>query len=166
VLHVHPVLAFTGPDELHAAHVYADLARLAPDYRFGFTERRLRPISRRGAAAYVSSYFVTGKKGKEALQQSVLSPDMPRSIIYVSSKLTNRTGVTMRELRFRRFVWHVARRTGCDLEEARTIAELARSDSLDLSVDAFSASPRLLAQVFGREPPPRVGAPPTAAAGG
>ena len=106
-----------------------------------FTERRLRPISRRGAAAYVSSYFVTGKKGKEALQQSVLSPDMPRSIIYVSTKLTKATGVTMRELRFRRFVWHVARRAGCDLQEARTIAELARSDALDLTVDAFSASP-------------------------
>ena len=167
VLHVHPVLAFTGPDELHAAHVYAAaLARLAPQYGFGFTERRLRPISRRGAAAYVSSYFVTGGKGKEALQQSVLSPDMPRSIIYVSTKLTKATGVTMRELRFRRFVWHVARRAGCDLQEARTIAELARSDALDLTVDAFSASPRLLAQVFGREPPLRVGAPLTAAVGG
>jgi hypothetical protein len=109
---------------------------------------------------------VTGGKGKEALQQSVLSPDMPRSIIYVSTKLTQETGVTMRELRFRRFVFHIARRCLCDVEEARTIALLAQSDALDLRVDAFSPSPRLLASVLGREPPPRVGAPLPAAAGG
>jgi hypothetical protein len=83
------------------------------------------PISSRGAAAYVSSYFVTGKKGKEALQQSVLSTDMPRSIIHVSTKLSKQTGVTMRELRFRRFVWYVAREAHCNLEEARMIALLA-----------------------------------------
>jgi hypothetical protein len=33
---------------------------------------------------------------------------MPRSIIHVSVKLTEATGCTMRELRFRRFVWRVA----------------------------------------------------------
>lgn len=167
VLHVHPVLAFTRPDERYAAHLYAAvLAKLSPRYGFGFTERRLRPISRRGAAAYLSAYFVTGKRGKQTLQESVLSPDMPRSIIHVSTKLTQQTGVTMRELRFRRFVFHIARRCLCDLEEARTIALLAQSDALDLSVDAFSPSPRFLASVLGREPPPRVGAPAPAAAGG
>jgi hypothetical protein len=33
---------------------------------------------------------------------------MPRSIIHVSVSLTQATGCTMRELRFRRFVWRVA----------------------------------------------------------
>jgi hypothetical protein len=30
---------------------------------------------------------------------------MPRSIVHVSNRLTQHTGITMRELRFRRFVW-------------------------------------------------------------
>lgn len=155
VLHVHPVLAFTRPDERHAAHLYvAALAELAPRYGFGFTERRLRPISRRGAAAYLSAYFVTGKRGKETLQESVRSPDMPRSIIHVSVELTQRTGVTMRELRFRRFVYYVAREAMTSLEEARTIATLAQADALDLTIDAFVPSPRLLSQVLGRNAPP------------
>jgi hypothetical protein len=37
-----------------------------------------------------------------------MAADMPRSIIHVSVKLTEQTGCTMRELRFRRFVWKVA----------------------------------------------------------
>ena len=155
VLHVHPVLAFTCPEERRATHLYAGaLSELSPHYGFGFTERRLRPISRRGAAAYLSAYFVTGKKGKETLQESVRSPDMPRSIIHVSTELTQRTGVTMRELRFRRFVHHLARAASTSLEEARTIAVLAQTDAIDLTVDAFLPSPRLLAQVLGRNPPP------------
>ena len=155
VLHVHPVLAFTRVEERLAAHLYAEaLSRLARDYGFGFTERRLRPISRRGAAAYLSAYFVTGKKGKETLQESVRSPDMPRSIIHVSVELTQRTGVTMRELRFRRFVYYVAREAMTSLEEARTIATLAQADALDLTIDAFVPSPRLLSQVLGRNAPP------------
>jgi hypothetical protein len=155
VLHVHPVLAFTRPEERRAAHLYTGaLSELSHHYGFGFTERRLRPISRRGAAAYLSAYFVTGKSGKETLQESVRSPDMPRSIIHVSVELTQRTGVTMRELRFRRFVHYIAREAATSLEEARTIAALAQTDALDLRTDAFLPSPRCLAKVLGRNPPP------------
>jgi hypothetical protein len=39
------------------------------------------------------------------LRESVTTPDMPRSIVRVSTGLTQATGITMRELRFRRFVW-------------------------------------------------------------
>ena len=156
VLHVHPVLGFRTGAERHAAHLYAHyLAGLAPRYGFGFTERKLQTRSAKRVAAYLSSYFVTGKKGKLSLQESVMAADMPRSIIHVSTVLTKRTGVTMRELRFRRFVWFLADRLRCPLAEARLIATQATAGTLDLSVDIFVPSPRAIAQVLGRQPPPR-----------
>ncbi len=52
---------------------------------------RLRPLRAetpsyggKAAAAYLSSYFVTGKKGEEALQNSVRSRALPRSIVHLS----------------------------------------------------------------------------------
>ena len=104
-------------------------------------------------AAYLSAYFVTGKKGKESLQESVMAQDMPRSIIHVSTDLTQRSGVRMRELRFRRFVWFIATAARTSLAEARQIALQVVAGTLDLSVDAFLPSPRHLAQILGREPP-------------
>ncbi|MEA2410874.1 MAG: hypothetical protein QOC77_1435 [Thermoleophilaceae bacterium] len=109
VLHVHPVVAFGTPGQKAAAHSYLRrLVQLAPAYGFGFADRKLEPIAASAAAAYLSSYFVTGKKEKLALHESVSSPAMPRSIIWVSPRLTQVTGCTMRELRYRRFVWRCA----------------------------------------------------------
>jgi hypothetical protein len=109
VLHVHPVLAAGTPVQRHAAAIYLDaIQRFGPQYGFGFSKDRAKPMANRAAAAYLSAYFVKGKKGKVALHESVMHPAMPRSIIHVSRELTTRTGVTMRELRFRRFVWIVA----------------------------------------------------------
>ena len=109
VLHIHPVIAFGTPGEKAAAHLYVKLLHeLAPRYGFGIVDRKLKPMTAGAAAAYLSAYFVTGKKEKAALHESVMSQEMPRSIIHVSNKLTQRTGVTMRELRFRRYVWTVA----------------------------------------------------------
>jgi hypothetical protein len=130
------------------------LAQFASHYGFGYTERKLSTRSGKRVAAYLSSYFVTGKKSKLSLQESVLAPDMPRSIIHVSKELTQLTGVTMRELRFRRFVWFIADRAGCPLDEAREIAIRARAGTLDLSTDVFSPSPRRLTAILGRIPPP------------
>jgi len=42
---------------------------------------------------------------------------------------------------------------GTDLAEAREIALHAVAGTLDLSVDSYLPSPRLLAQTLGREPP-------------
>lgn len=155
VLHVHPVLGFKTPAERHAAHLYAKyLFGLAPRYGFGFTERKLQTRSAKRVAAYLSSYFVTGKKDKLSLQESVMAPDMPRSIVHVSTELTQHTGVTMRELRFRRFVWFLADRLCCPLAEARLIATQATAGTLDLTVDVFLPSPARITQVLGRRPPP------------
>ena len=62
------------------------LAELAPHYGFGFAERKVRPQPAQNAAAYLSSYFVKGKRGKETLWESARSPAMPRSIVHISVK--------------------------------------------------------------------------------
>lgn len=109
VLHVHPVLAFGTPGQRTAARLYLRfLTELAPQYGFGFANRNLEPATSGSAAAYLSAYFVTGAKEKTALHKSVMSSAMPRSLIHVSTKLSRATGVTMRELRYRRYVWRVA----------------------------------------------------------
>ncbi|MEA2494104.1 MAG: hypothetical protein QOJ29_2015 [Thermoleophilaceae bacterium] len=157
-LHVHPVVAYGTVRERRAADRYLVLVdELAPKYGFGYSERKKRIMPARAAAAYLSAYFVTGKKEKAQLHVSVMSKEMPRSIIHVSNRLTQATGCTMRELRFRRFVWRIVDRAGCDPEEARTIALLAKAGTLDLTIDAFVPSPRLLARVLGRTPPPMAG---------
>jgi hypothetical protein len=126
VLHVHPVLGVRTPAERHAAQLYARyLSEFAPQYGFGFTERKLASRSGKRVAAYLSSYFVTGKKGKLSLQESVIAADMPRSIIHVSTELTQKTGVTMRELRFRRFVWFVASKSNIFQSDMRIAREIA-----------------------------------------
>jgi hypothetical protein len=158
VLHAHPVVAYGTFQERRAADRYFDLVdELAPHHGFGYSERKRRIMPAKAAAAYLSAYFVTGKKEKAQLHESVTSNAMPRSIIHISVKLTMATGITMRELRFRRFVWRISDRTQCELVEARTIALLATAGTLDLSVDAFTPSPRMLAHVLGRTPPPRGG---------
>jgi hypothetical protein len=112
VLHVHPVLAFTTASEQLAARLYLrHLDELASTYGFGFVERKRLVMPARAAAAYLSSYFVTGSKEKATLQQSVMHKGMPRSIVHVSTNLTTRTGCTMRRLRLARFI-HV--RWGCN----------------------------------------------------
>ena len=52
VLHVHPVLAYATAREMAGARAYiARLAALAPQYGFGFMERKLKPKPSTGAAA-------------------------------------------------------------------------------------------------------------------
>jgi hypothetical protein len=128
VLHVHPVLGYATPRQRAAAiHYRARIEALSEKYGFGFVSQQAKAMETSAAAAYLSSYFVAGKGRKLSLHESVTSPAMPRSIIHVSPRLTESTGITMRELRFRRFVWVVARRLRVDLPTARLIAELARS---------------------------------------
>jgi hypothetical protein len=106
LLHVHPVLAYSTLEEKRAADRYLqELDRLRGSYGFGYVERKQRVRQPRAAAAYLSSYFVTGKRRKVALQESVQSGQMPHSIIHVSHRLTLKSRVTMRALRLRRFAW-------------------------------------------------------------
>ncbi|HEY8554994.1 MAG TPA: hypothetical protein VIL43_10695, partial [Burkholderiales bacterium] len=105
VLHVHPVLGYSTASEKRAAGRYVEhLAELAPKFGFGFVERKHRVLSASAAAAYLSAYFVKGRREKLELRESVMHPAMPRSIVHVSSRLTQATGCTMRRLRLKRFL--------------------------------------------------------------
>jgi hypothetical protein len=104
----------------------ARLAELAPQYGFGFVERKVKPPPAVNAAAYLSSYFVKGRRGKATPWESAQSAAMPRSIVHMSVRLTQETGCTMRLLRFARFVWVLWGRCGC---RDRSFVWRARKDS-------------------------------------
>lgn len=112
VLHAHPVLGYATALQMAGARAYLErLAQLAPSYGFGFVHHKrelVKAMPGQNAGAYLSAYFVKGGRGKTALWESVRSPAMPHSIVYVSTKLTKKTGCTMRTLRLRRalyFLW-------------------------------------------------------------
>lgn len=127
LLHVHPVLAYESAVQMAGARAYLKrLAELASSYGFGFVDsdpNMVKPMSAENAAAYLSSYFVNGGRGKAALWESVRSSAMPRSIIYVSTKLTLQTGCTMRMLRLKRALYYLWGES-LTVEEVRTVAQL------------------------------------------
>jgi len=110
LLHAHPVFAYSTLSEKVAADRYVEhLDELRHRWGFGYVERKRRVREPRAAAAYLSSYFVNGKGSKASLEESVRSEAMPRSIIHTSVVLTQRSGVTMRTLRLRRYAWKLWR---------------------------------------------------------
>ncbi len=112
LLHAHPVLAYSTPREKASADRYLEvLDALRLQYGFGYVERKHRGREPRAAAAYLSSHFIAGMGSKISLEESVQSNWMPRSIINVSKGLTQRSGITMRTLRLRRYAWVLWRET-------------------------------------------------------
>lgn len=106
LLHVHVVLGYSTLKEKAAADQYvAELCKRAPASGFGFVDRNKQVMEASAAAAYLSSYFVSGKKGKVSLTESVQSQSLPRSIVYVAPRLSKRSGITMRTLRLKRYLW-------------------------------------------------------------
>ena len=70
---------------------------------FGFVGRK-RGVSQQvmaadRAAAYLSSYFVTGKREKATLAENAKDPNLPRLLIWLTPTLTRQTGMTMRSRR-------------------------------------------------------------------
>lgn len=110
ILHVHPLLGYSTVAEKAAADAYLqELSRRAARHGFGYVDRKRQVREPTAAAAYLSSYFVAGKKGKMTLRQAVTERAMPPSIVYVNPELSQHSGVTMRSLRFRRYAWHLWR---------------------------------------------------------
>jgi hypothetical protein len=110
VLHLHLVVGYTIPAERAAADRYvAELSTRAPRHGFGFVDRKVEVKEPTQAAAYLSSYFVNGSGRKKALSETVQDRSMPRSIIYVATWLSKRSGITMRSLRLRRYAWQIWR---------------------------------------------------------
>lgn len=136
VLHVHPLLGYSTISERLAADVYKlELAKRAARHGFGFVDRKGEISHPRAAAAYLSSYFVSGKKGKLTLRESVTAQKMPKSIIHVSVLLTQASGVTMRSLRHKRYLWRVWGEAALRfvLAQGFTLQELIRADRAGIS---------------------------------
>lgn len=105
LLHVHPVIGCSTPIERRAADRYQqELVDRADRHGFGFVDRKQDVRDPRASAAYLSSYFVEGKKGKMTLRESVTTRAMPPSIVYVAPALSARSGITMRSLRLKRYL--------------------------------------------------------------
>jgi hypothetical protein len=132
VKHYHPVLLATTPRQRAAVQAYRNaLADLAPAHGFGFVSEKVKPQEATASAAYLSAYLITGKKEKAQLQHSVQHPAMRKSrVVWMTPRLTQQTGVTMRELRFRRFVFArygtILNLGGQWVHVARRLAELER----------------------------------------
>lgn len=125
VLHMHVVVGMATPAERHAAYLYvAELTRLAGRHGFGYVDRgkyahgqgrRIRMWEPLHAARYLAKYLAPiDGEGKLSLTETVTRQDVPAHITYVSRKLTQRTGVTMRHLRIVRLVYVVATRLEID----------------------------------------------------
>jgi hypothetical protein len=113
--HVHPVFSVPTPADVVLASAYfAELGRLAPRHGFGFVGRKRgvseRIMAAKRAAAYLSSYFVTGKQDKATLSDNAKDPNLPRLLIWLAPTITRQTGITMRSRRRCRQLWAV--RTG------------------------------------------------------
>ena len=118
VPHVHVIVGMGTSDERAAAQALVEeLTRLAPEYFFGFVDRKLKPISAEKAATYLASYLM-GRAGrarkKPGIRENIADPRMPRSLIWLTPKLTTQTLVTMRRMRYAR--WALAAIAGrCDV---------------------------------------------------
>jgi hypothetical protein len=108
--HVHGVIAVGTLEERAWAEAYVGALRaLAPSKGFGFVDG-WNKIGRKfwagaQAAGYLSSYFVRGYGRKESITETVKAGDLPRLVAFISRDLTQRTSVTMRNLRIARTVW-------------------------------------------------------------
>lgn len=128
VLHRHVVVGLETPVERAAAQAYGQrLKLLAGQWGFGLVDTRVNARPSRESAAYISSYFITGKGAKATIRETVKRLDVPPMVVYVSRALTRRTGITMRSLRHQRYLWALSRRYKVDIEGAQAVADYIRN---------------------------------------
>jgi hypothetical protein len=102
----------TNVDALWSRFYVAALKELSSSYDFGWIDdhpiNKGEPRPAREAAAYLSSYLISGKGHKATITETVRSRVVPSVVVYVSRKLTARTFCTMRNLRRARrvFMWN------------------------------------------------------------
>jgi hypothetical protein len=133
VPHLHLVVPYGSFAERHAADVFRKhLARLVGEYDFGHVQGRLQPLEGREAARYLANYLA-GRTGKKtSIRANIADPNLPRSLLWLTPRLTSETMVTMRTLRRARHLWAWAAGV-CDppkwssFEEAVRIATVFRS---------------------------------------
>jgi hypothetical protein len=133
--HLHGVISVESPAHVRWAEAYITALReMAPRYGFGFVDgwhkvgRKFWPGVQ--AAAYLSSYFASGRGHKMTLTENVRAGDLPRLVVFVGRDLTQTSGCTMRTLRVARRVW--ASRAGlCDPPRVSYIEWLAAAKLLE-----------------------------------
>lgn len=110
VLHLHLLLAFDTDADRLAAHAYvSELRRLCPLHGFGYVDARDRDgkagksgvMEAAKAAGYVSRYLGESTQFVAA----IATRERPRRLVYVASRVTRSTHVTMRRLRRSRHLW-------------------------------------------------------------
>lgn len=132
VLHKHVVVGVHTARELGAAHTYVQaLHELRDRYGFGYVDRGRRHGGKRSlevvpptrAARYLAKYLapIDRETGKLVLSETVLRPDVPPLVVYVSRALTVRTNCTMRELRRVRWVFVQAARLEISTEDVHDL---------------------------------------------
>jgi hypothetical protein len=126
VPHLHLVVPFGTPAERRAAKVFRyHLARLAADNGFGNVQKTLNGLDGAQAARYLANYLAgrTGKKG--TIRDNIADPRLPRSLLWLTPKLTRRTFVTMRTVRRARHLWAAAAGK-CDPPRWRDVVEAVK----------------------------------------
>lgn len=106
-LHNHVVLGCSLPAERRAARIYIrELDRLAGSYGFGFVDRKADVREASSASAYLASYLCDGKGQKISVRESAVSSELPHNPVYVAHALLALSGISIRTLRLRRYLWH------------------------------------------------------------
>jgi hypothetical protein len=106
VPHLHLVVPYGSFAEKAAANCFQrHLSRLAGAYDFGTVQDKLAPIEGREAARYVANYLAGRSGKKSSIRSNIADPTMPRSLLWLTPKLTRQTLVTMRTLRRARHLW-------------------------------------------------------------
>lgn len=114
VPHLHLVVPYGSLAERQAADVFRNhLARLARSYDFGAVQGKLAPIEGREAARYIASYLTGRTAKKSSIRENIAHPNLPRSLLWLTPRLTRETLVTMRTLRRARHLWF-ALEGGCE----------------------------------------------------
>lgn len=94
LLHIHPVVAYSTPEQREAGDRYCrHLSELASRYGFGFADRKVNVYSGNHAAGYLA---------KRLAETTIAAPN-GLNIVYISPKLSAATDCTMRSLRLRRY---------------------------------------------------------------
>jgi hypothetical protein len=134
--HVHLVVPFgTGRDKVIAWAYLRALRDLAPHYDFGDVQKRrakngrkgpdLQPITGREASRYLANYLTGRTDKKHSIRENISDPRLPRSLLWLTPKLTRETLVTMRTLRRARHLW-AAWEKRCDVPRWTSLEEAVR----------------------------------------
>ena len=108
LLHIHFVLGYSTPREQLAANLFAKILHETDSRErefFGFDHGE--PMRPESAGVYVASYFAKKRNGKLTIHDTVDSGAVPRCPIYVATRLSQASGLSMRNLRLRRFAHHL-----------------------------------------------------------